>query len=277
MTPLATLIQAAARAYGYDADDLASVQAVAERDPDGMRLCYEQDPLILAELKTDSRPTKTDPRPTPLQSTSKETDMGLTVHETAGGNFEIAPAGTHPARCYSILDMGTQTSEYQGETKASRKVLLQWELLGDERMEDGRPFTVSKRYTASLHEKAQLRKDLAAWRGRDFTPDELAGFDLAKVLGAYCYINVIHNAKGDKTFANIASLMPLPKGVAKPEGENPLRTFDLDKFDQEAFDQLGANMQAKIMATPEWKALSSASTPPKAAGTFDDLEDDVAF
>ena len=34
-----------------------------------------------------------------------------------------------------------------------------------EQMSDGRPFTISKRYTWSTHEKATLRKDLEAWRG----------------------------------------------------------------------------------------------------------------
>ena len=120
--------------------------------------------------------------------------MGLTVSEGAG-SFELAPAGTHIARCYSIIDLGSQVSEYQGEKKTARKVLLRWELLGDDRMADGRPFIVAKRYTASLHEKAQLRKDLAGWRGRDFTPEELKGFELQKVLGHHCMINVIHVEK----------------------------------------------------------------------------------
>lgn len=186
--------------------------------------------------------------------------MGLTVSEGAG-SFELAPAGTHPARCYRITDMGTQSTDYQGETKHQRKVLIGFELLGDERMSDGRPFSINKRYTASLHEKAQLRKDLAAWRGRDFTPDELKGFELPKVLGAFVLLNLIHVEKNGKDYCNIASIMPLPKSMPKPEGVNELLTFDLEKFDQAAFVQLSPGLQEKITASPEFKPLPA--NPPR--------------
>ena len=210
--------------------------------------------------------------------------MGLTVSEGAG-SFELAPAGTHTARCYLIIDLGTQQTEFQGERKTARKVLVCWELLGDERMSDGRPFSVAKRYTASLHEKAQLRKDLAAWRGRDFTPEELKGFELPKVLGAFCLLNLIRVEKNGRDYINVASIMALPKGMPKPEGVNDMLAFDLDKFDQAAFDQLSDRMQEQIISTPEYQALKNPAlvTPPQATasasapGSFDDFVDDIPF
>lgn len=210
--------------------------------------------------------------------------MGLTVSEGAG-SFELAPAGTHTARCYRIIDLGTQPTEFQGEKKLARKVLVQWELLGDERMSDGRPFSVAKRYTASLHEKAQLRKDLAAWRGRDFTPEELKGFELPKVLGAFCLLNLIAVEKNGRDYVNVASIMALPKGMPKPEGVNELLAFDLGAFDQAAFDQLSDGLQEKIIGTPEYQALKNPApaTPSQAPGTapapgsFDDFPDDIPF
>ena len=72
---------------------------------------------------------------------------------SSGKDFELAPVGVHPARCYRVIDLGTQTTEWQGQTKKAHKVMLTWELLGDERMADGRPFSISKRFTASTHEK----------------------------------------------------------------------------------------------------------------------------
>lgn len=206
--------------------------------------------------------------------------MGLTVSEGAG-SFELAPAGTHPARCYGMIDMGTQATDYQGETKHQRKALIRFELLGDERMSDGRPYNVSKRYTASLHEKAQLRKDLAAWRGRDFTPEELKGFELTKVLGAFVLLNLIHVEKNGKNYCNIASIMPLPKSMPKPEGVNELLSFDLEKFDQTTFGQLSPGLQEKIMASPEYQAIASKPAPAnsmanKSSG-FEDFADDIPF
>jgi hypothetical protein len=98
--------------------------------------------------------------------------MSLTITETTSVNYTPCPAGTYPARCILVADLGTQETDYQGETKHAHKVLLQFEICDDEiRRDDGEAFILSKRYTASLHEKASLRKDLASWRGRDFTPE----------------------------------------------------------------------------------------------------------
>lgn len=79
-------------------------------------------------------------------------------------------------------------------------------------MEDGRPFTVRKIYTASLHEKSNLHKDLKAWRGRPFTAEELAGFDLEKVLGAPCQVLVQHTEKDGSVWANVAAVMKAAPG-----------------------------------------------------------------
>ena len=83
---------------------------------------------------------------------------------TEGGNFEPAPAGTHVAICYRVIDLGTQESVYNGEKKSARKVLISWELPNEEKA-DGKPFVISATYTWSMHEKSTLRKTLEAWRG----------------------------------------------------------------------------------------------------------------
>lgn len=55
------------------------------------------------------------------------------------------------------------------------KVLLSFEITDAEnRRSDGSPHTISKRFTASLHAKAGLRKFLESWRGRPSPPEELA-------------------------------------------------------------------------------------------------------
>lgn len=115
--------------------------------------------------------------------------MSLIVTASASSDFAPAPAGSHLARCYRIIDLGSQTTEWKGKPKTSRKVMFTWELHGEDGegkpllTDDGKPLMVSKRYTFSLSEKATLRAHLVGWRGRDFTLDELAGFDLEKVLG----------------------------------------------------------------------------------------------
>ncbi|WP_349814402.1 phage replication initiation protein, NGO0469 family, partial [Neisseria gonorrhoeae] len=84
----------------------------------------------------------------------------------------------------------TQLVEYQNEQKRQHKILVQWEIdpEGDPEMlmPDGRPYLISRRYTASLHSKSQLATDLKSWRGRDFTPEERDNFDLRNILGKPC-------------------------------------------------------------------------------------------
>ncbi len=177
--------------------------------------------------------------------------MSLTAG-SSGRDFEIAPAGVHPSRCYRVIDLGTQTSEWQGETKRAHKVMLTWELLGDERMNDGRPFMVSKRFTMSTHEKSALRPFLEAWRGKPFTDAEIKAFDVKSVLGAFCLLNVTHDARDGTTYANISGCMPIPKGMPKPTGVNPLVSFDIDAPDMALFGTFGQKLQATIVSAPEW-------------------------
>jgi hypothetical protein len=80
----------------------------------------------------------------------------------------------------------------------------------------GKPFMVSKFYTLSLNEKASLRKDLQSWRGKPFTEEELKGFDVEKLIGANCLLNIVEYEKLDKSSGTkIAAIMPLTKGMQK--------------------------------------------------------------
>lgn len=180
--------------------------------------------------------------------------MSLTISETASTNFTPCPAGSYTARCTQVIDLGTQETDYQGEQKTAHKVLLSFEILDDEtRRDDGEPFTMHKRYTASLHEKAALRKDLASWRGRDFTPEELAGFNVRNILGKPCLISVTHTTKQDRTYANIASIMAVPKGMTCPPPKAELIWFDLADPDLDSFAKLGPKVQEQIKLSPEYR------------------------
>jgi hypothetical protein len=177
--------------------------------------------------------------------------MSLTVNagHSGGGSFEIVPAGTYAARCYQIIDLGHQTVEWQGTAKVVPKVRITWEV--NEQMKDGRPYSISKEYTASIGAKSNLRKDLEAWRGRPFTEQELGAFSLENVLGAPCMIGIAHVSKGEKTFANINSIMALPKGMNCPELTNPKVKFEIENFDQDIFESLSEYVRKKILLSKE--------------------------
>jgi len=179
--------------------------------------------------------------------------MSLTVNAGNGGNteFEQCPAGSFAARCYQIIDLGHQTIEWQGTAKVVPKVRITWEF--NEAMADGRPFSISKEYTASIGDKANLRKDLEAWRGRPFTAEELRNFSLENVLGAPCLLGVVHRPSkdGSKVYANVGSVMALPKGMSAPELVNPAVKFDIQNFDHAVFESLSNYVQKKIMMSKE--------------------------
>ena len=178
--------------------------------------------------------------------------MSLNVNAGNGGNNNFAPVseGVHTARCYQIIDLGHQTTEYQGTVKVLPKVRITWEIC-DEQMSDGRPFSISKEYTASIGIKATLRKDLEAWRARKFTDSELANFSLENVLKAPCQLQIVHTQKGDKTYASVNSIMALPKGMALPDLVNPAVKFDIQTFDHDIFNSLTSYVQKKILMSKE--------------------------
>ena len=48
------------------------------------------------------------------------------------GTFTPVPPGMHLARCYRVVDLGTQKSEYLGTIKHLPKVMLQFEVHGED-------------------------------------------------------------------------------------------------------------------------------------------------
>ena len=93
--------------------------------------------------------------------------MALVAKESGeGGSFTPVPDGSHLARCYRIIDMGTQKTEFEGKVKFLPKVMIQFEVHGEDAegnptiTSKNEPMSISKNYTLSLADKATLRKDL---------------------------------------------------------------------------------------------------------------------
>ena len=169
--------------------------------------------------------------------------MGLIAKETGGSRIPPIEAGSYPAVCYALVDLGDQYS--QKFDKCSRQVLIMWEIPGETITIEGEelPRALSATYTNSLSKKAKLRTMLEGWRGRAFTAEELKGFDLSKLIGIGCMIGVTHTRKTDGSeYAKISSVSKLPKGFTVPEPQNTSVVFDLDK--PGALD--------KMAILPEW-------------------------
>ena len=180
----------------------------------------------------------------------------MKISDNGSGDFEQPEPGSYGATCYRIIDLGTQHGEYQGVPYSRRQVLISWEL--EQFMADGKPFVVSGWYTASLSEKAKLRALLESWRGVPFTKEELKGFDIEKVIGASCILNLM---KTDKGKIRVSSVIKPPKGTVPPEKFNPPFFFSLDAFSAEKFAQVPDGIKKFITASPEYQKAIGGEVP----------------
>lgn len=139
--------------------------------------------------------------------------MSLVVKEKEGGTYTPHPEGQFPAVCVDVQDLGWEVSEKYGKTQYKIRLVFfcgefverEWE--GEKRRV---PLTVSKKFTASLHEKSALRPFAKSWRGADFSPDELRdGFDFERMYGAPALVQVGHFTYDGGTYAGIDSIMRL--------------------------------------------------------------------
>lgn len=178
-----------------------------------------------------------------------------------GGDYEPTEAGNHHGICYRYFDLGTQHSELFN--KDIHKVLIIWELpeLRIEYEGENKPRVISNEYSLSLHKKSNLRKDLESWRGKPFTDKELEGFNLDKILGVNGIINIIHNTKDDRTYANVASIGPLMINMKRKKPENEIFGWS---FTNDGPDQLPKDtpewIRNKIEVSLEWKSYSQDKT-----------------
>jgi hypothetical protein len=196
--------------------------------------------------------------------------MGIMVSESSGATFEPLSQGVHNAVCFAMYDLGTQHTEYKGEQKLAHQVLIMWEIPA-ERIEiekNGQkvdmPRAISKKYTMSLGEKANLRRDLQGWRGRQFTPEELATFDITTIIGLPCMIQVLHkiSKKTGKPYANIAAIMPLMKGAPSIKAENPLRFYSISDHKDQIPEGTPKWIAETIKESDEWKIFAKPEEEP---------------
>jgi hypothetical protein len=171
------------------------------------------------------------------------------IAKSAETSYPKVPIGVHKARCVKVIDLGTQKQEYGGEISWKRQILVIWEL--PEELNNDQPMTISKFYTLSLHEKANLGMDLTSWRGRPFTETEKQGFDVTNLIGVPCQLNVMHKDNGKE---HISSIMPLGKDDKIAEQFNPSVSFDIgdyQKGQKETFNQLSEGIRRMILRSKE--------------------------
>lgn len=187
---------------------------------------------------------------------------------SGGSSFDLVPAGLHPAVLVAMYDVGLQYSEAFNTT--NRKVVFRFEFPTLPKVEvevDGKkqpmPRILDQKFTLSLHEKAGMRAMLESWRGRPFNQDELAGFDISKVLGVGVTVQVMHKLKKDgSSRAEIRNLLPLPK-PQWPTASNQPFLFSVrnltsrSELDKIALPKWVAKM---VVESKEWEKLGKSES-----------------
>lgn len=132
------------------------------------------------------------------------------------------PEGLHQSVCCDVVDLGLVKTEWGDKPKVCLKFqlgLFNEDGVTEQLNHDTDPpkrFEVRRDFGLSLSEKSALRPFLESWRGRKFTKIELEGFDLEKLVGVNCQLQIIHHiTEQGKTYANIQAAVPLGRGMLK--------------------------------------------------------------
>ena len=146
--------------------------------------------------------------------------MGIKPGYTGASEFTPCPAGQYSAVLVDVIDEGEKQATYAGKTKTVHKVRLVWQV--DAAMESGERFSVHAWFNNSLGiykgKRSNLLSILEQWRGVEYTEMELNqmqadGWELDSLIGKPCFLSVIHKTENGKTYANVGSIMKLPRQI----------------------------------------------------------------
>lgn len=118
-----------------------------------------------------------------------------------------------------VIDLGMQQTTYMGgPPKMQHKCALVWQI-EEINPDTGKPFEMSKEFTVSMGELANLRKFLGMWRGKSYSDAEAAeGAPLHKLYAVNGLMQIEHKqskSNPERSYATIVSVTPLPKNMQK--------------------------------------------------------------
>ena len=147
--------------------------------------------------------------------------------------------GVYMAVCVGVVDLGEQYSELY--KSYSNKVKFVWALPGETIEIDGKTEErqLSREFSVATKKTSKLRTFLGSWNSKNYTDEEYLELDLFDQVGKACQLNVVLSDSGE--YANVDSVMPIPKGLPAPVSKTAFFTWDMDAWDDGAFERL-----------PEW-------------------------
>lgn len=179
--------------------------------------------------------------------------------------------GVYLAVCVHSIDLGEQLCEYKDKGKSyNNQVQLVFELAGETVEVDGEqlPRTLSRTFNFTRGKNGGLRKFVQSWLGRQFSDEAFGELDTNDLVGVPAQLSVVLNESGE--YANIDAVMALPKGMPAPKPTLPLIRFDLEPWDDAAFEALPDWAREKLKKSTQYQKLhlpaETVDFPPEEAG-----------
>lgn len=159
--------------------------------------------------------------------------------------------GVYMAVCVGVVDLGEQYSEKF--KNYSNKVKFVWALPSELIEVDGKQEErqLSKEFTFSLSKKGGLRSFLQSWNSKTYSDEDFAELDVFDQLGKPCQLQVVLNDTGE--YSNVENLMPLPKGMPAPTSKTAFFAWDMDNWDDAAFEKLPQWTQDQIKKSTQYQ------------------------
>lgn len=167
--------------------------------------------------------------------------------------------GNYRAVLYRIVYIGTVEGEYKGQKKSSFKVHLTWELSDERKVfkdgEEAKPFVISQTFTFSMGSMSNLRPIVTGMIG-GLTESEAMDFDLDKLLGKACMLQISHGESETGKFKYVLSTAQLPKGMQAPDSYNELVLLSYTDWSDKVFDSLPQWIRDEMVKTPEYQTIT---------------------
>lgn len=192
----------------------------------------------------------------------------MRIKDRAKAALPPIPAGQYLAVCVGVFDLGEQYSEKF--KNYSPKLMITFDIPAVTVEVDGKqePRQLSREFTISGKQNSKLREFISSWNGCQYSDEAFGEFDPLTQIGKPAMLNVVLNETSE--YANITTIMPLFPGLPAPTTQTPMKIWDMDAWDDKAFEELPAWVQEKIKKSTQYQkehapATTIAVTPPTAA------------
>ena len=175
----------------------------------------------------------------------------MKIKDRARPKVPTVEPGVYFAVCIGVIDLGEQYSEKF--KNYSNRVLFVWELPSETIEVDGKqkPKQLSKEFAIATKKNSVLRTFISSWNSKTYTDEEFQEVELFDQIGKACQLNVVLSESGE--YANVDSVMPIPKGFSAPESSAPPIMWDMDNWADEAFEVLPDWAQDKIKKSTQYQ------------------------